>query len=167
VGGRAALCGERRHPNAERALYFARLWNALSNAHWNSNGYSDRYADSHTDGNSNGYTYCNSNSNPHSNSDTLTQCHTECDTYSVAATATDTPASSHAFTPALIRKELAANGMKGPPHQRSARSQSEASHLTGAAPHRDRYSHTYSNAASASDAATTAESKNSSQSIAN
>jgi hypothetical protein len=41
VGSRSALCGRRRLPNAERALYFGRLRNALSNTNWNSNGYTD------------------------------------------------------------------------------------------------------------------------------
>ena len=42
MGSRPAVCGRRRFPNAKRALYFARLRDALSNTQWNPNSYTDR-----------------------------------------------------------------------------------------------------------------------------
>jgi hypothetical protein len=78
VGSRATLRGRRGIPIAKRALYFSRLRNAVSNAYWDSDGYTDRNADGdcdserNTEPKPNRHSYNYTYSNPAATSHTAT-----------------------------------------------------------------------------------------------
>jgi hypothetical protein len=80
VGSRPALCGRRRHPDVERALYFARLRNAHTNTD-SADTNSDSKPYPHFDSAS---ADTNSNSVPHANAVANTHGHTTANSYSYA-----------------------------------------------------------------------------------
>ena len=62
MGSRAALRGRRRIPDAERALYFRKLRDAVSYTYWNSNGYTE--CNGNTNAYSDGYSYTYAHTHP-------------------------------------------------------------------------------------------------------
>jgi hypothetical protein len=79
MGSRAAICGRRRIPYAERTLHLASLRNAIPNPH--SNGHTDCYANTASSSNAYAYIYPHTKPESYGYRDAYSHAESDFDTY--------------------------------------------------------------------------------------